>query len=80
MSLDHSSLLNSNKNRFTREELERDVLKCTQLESKRRRVEIESENNTIQVKDNNEEIIDCTATDNKKDDESIESVNLLEVL
>ena len=57
-------LLNSNNNRFIRTELGRDILKCTQLESKRRRVEIELEDDTTEVDNNDKETIDCEATDN----------------
>ena len=73
-------LLNSSENKFVKEELGRDILKCTQFKSKRRRVKIESEDNTTEVKDNDEEIIDYKATDNEKDDESVKSTNLLEGL
>ena len=80
LGLGHGPLLNSNKNRFTREELGRDVLKCAQLESKRRRVEIESENDTTEVEDDDKETTDCEVTDNEEDNESVESVDLLEGL
>ena len=74
------SLLNSYKNRFTKKELERDVLKYTQLESKKRKVEAELEDNTTEDEDNGKETTDCEATDNEKDNESVKSADLLQEL
>ena len=73
-----SPLLNSYKKSLTKQELGKDVLKCFQLESKKRKVEVKSEDNTTEDKGNEKETIDYKVTDNKKDNESVQSIDLLQ--